>query len=105
MSTIGKVFIVLNFILSAAFVGWALNTLATTEEYKKQLADAKTSQRQRLAEKQKEIDELRSREPDCRHQERRRSAQERDQYQVRRRPDEDPARRAQALERPRCRAR
>ncbi len=37
MSAIGRIFLVLNLILSALFVGWAANALSTSEEYKKQL--------------------------------------------------------------------
>ena len=40
MSPIGRIFLVLNLILSAAFLGWASNSLAQTDDYKLQLADA-----------------------------------------------------------------
>jgi myosin heavy subunit len=39
MSPIGRIFIVLNLILSAAFLGWASNSLAQTEDFKKQRDD------------------------------------------------------------------
>jgi predicted nucleic acid-binding Zn-ribbon protein len=39
MSAIGRIFLVLNLILSALFVGWAANALSTSEEYKKQFDD------------------------------------------------------------------
>jgi hypothetical protein len=45
MSPIGRIFIVLNLILSAAFLGWASNSLAQTEDFKQQVAG-----------KQKELD-------------------------------------------------
>lgn len=37
MSAIGRIFLVLNLILSAVFLGWASNALSTSEEYKGQL--------------------------------------------------------------------
>lgn len=37
MSTIGKVFIVLNLLMSAAFLGWAANAVATNQDFKTQL--------------------------------------------------------------------
>jgi DNA repair exonuclease SbcCD ATPase subunit len=58
MSTIFKVIIALNLLLSAAFVGWAGNALGHAEDYKKQLADAKAASEKALAEKQKEVDDL-----------------------------------------------
>jgi len=46
MSSIGRIFIVLNLILSAAFLGWAANTVATNQDYKAQFLaeqDARTA--------------------------------------------------------------
>ena len=37
MSAIGRIFLVLNLILSALFLGWASNALSTSKEYKGQL--------------------------------------------------------------------
>ncbi|MFT4710829.1 MAG: hypothetical protein ACI9D0_001452 [Bacteroidia bacterium] len=37
MSAIGRIFLVLNLILSAVFLGWASNALSTSDEYKGQL--------------------------------------------------------------------
>jgi hypothetical protein len=37
MSSIGRIFIVLNLILSAAFLGWAANALGSAQDYKQQL--------------------------------------------------------------------
>lgn len=37
MSAIGRIFLVLNLILSALFLGWASNALSTSEEYKGKL--------------------------------------------------------------------
>src|SRR5688572_20130708 len=58
MSTIGKVFIILNLILSAGFMGWAANALGHAEDYKAQLASAKKASDEALAAKQKEVDDL-----------------------------------------------
>src|SRR5262245_15409939 len=58
MSTIGKVFIILNLLLSAGFLGWSANALSHAEDYKAQLAAAKKSSEEALAAKQKELDDL-----------------------------------------------
>jgi DNA repair exonuclease SbcCD ATPase subunit len=58
MSNIGKVFIILNLLLSAGFLGWAANALSHAEDYKTQLASAKKASEEALAGKQKEIDAL-----------------------------------------------
>src|SRR5262245_1960510 len=58
MSNIGKVFIILNLVLSAGFLGWAANALSHAEDYKAQMASAKKANDEALAAKQKEIDEL-----------------------------------------------
>jgi septal ring factor EnvC (AmiA/AmiB activator) len=58
MSPIGRIFIVLNLILSAAFLGWAANALGTTKELKKELADAQTAHATALAAKDDELAKL-----------------------------------------------
>lgn len=58
MSPIGRIFVVLNLILSAAFFGWAYNALSTTDNYKKQLDEAKTAHAAELAKKDEEISKL-----------------------------------------------
>jgi len=58
MSNVGRVFIVLNLIFSAAFLGWAANALSHAEEYKVQMASAKKASDEALAAKQKEVDDL-----------------------------------------------
>jgi len=58
MSTIGKVFIIVNLILSAAFLGWAANYSAHARDYKGELAKAQAASEQALAAKQKEVDDL-----------------------------------------------
>jgi prefoldin subunit 5 len=58
MSNIGKVFIILNLVLSAGFLGWAANALSHAEDYKAQLAAAKKASEDALAAKQKEVDDL-----------------------------------------------
>ncbi len=40
MSTIGKIFVVLNLVLAAAFVGWAANAVSTSGDWKKKYAEA-----------------------------------------------------------------
>ena len=37
MSPIGKIFVILNLFLAAAFLGWASSALATNQNYKSQL--------------------------------------------------------------------
>jgi len=58
MSPIGRIFIVLNLILSAAFVGWAASALEKTEQYKKQLADEKTASAAAIEAKDRELSDL-----------------------------------------------
>ena len=60
MSPIGRIFIVLNLILSAAFLGWAANALATTEDYKQQLQDERASLGAELLAKEDEVSQLNS---------------------------------------------
>jgi len=40
MSSIGKIFVVLNLVLAAAFVGWAANAVSLSGEFKKKYEDA-----------------------------------------------------------------
>jgi predicted nucleic acid-binding Zn-ribbon protein len=56
MSPIGRIFLVLNLILSAVFLGWASNSLGQTENFKKrleaketELADAKKASEEEIA--------------------------------------------------------
>jgi DNA repair exonuclease SbcCD ATPase subunit len=58
MSTIGRVFIVLNLLLSAAFLGWASNALNQTRMYKEEIAAAKKTSDEAMAAKEKELSEL-----------------------------------------------
>ena len=54
MSSIGRIFIVLNLLLSAAFLGWAANALSTADGLEEQLATAKTEHAAALAELQEQ---------------------------------------------------
>jgi prefoldin subunit 5 len=58
MSPIGRIFIVLNLILAAAFLGWAANALATTDNYREQLEQANAENAAAIAAKDKEISDL-----------------------------------------------
>jgi hypothetical protein len=58
MSPIGRIFIVLNLILAAAFLGWAANALATTDNYREQLEQANADSAAAIAAKDKEISDL-----------------------------------------------
>lgn len=58
MSPIGRIFIVLNLILSAAFLGWAANALEKTGKYKDELAAAKKLHADDVAAKEKELADL-----------------------------------------------
>lgn len=58
MSPIGRIFLVLNLILSAAFLGWASNSLAQTEDFKTQLATAKSDAAAKETELNGEIEGL-----------------------------------------------
>lgn len=55
MSPIGRIFIVLNLLLSGLFVGWAASNLANAEDYQKQLADKETELATVTAEKDDQI--------------------------------------------------
>jgi hypothetical protein len=58
MSSIGKIFIVLNLILSAAFVGWAANALGKTEDLTQKVADVTAEKDKAINEKEDEISKL-----------------------------------------------
>jgi prefoldin subunit 5 len=58
MSPIGRIFIVLNLILSAAFLGWASNALGKTADYKDQIAKLQTDNAEALKKKDEEISKL-----------------------------------------------
>jgi len=58
MSPIGRIFLVLNLILSAAFLGWASNSLAQTEDFKTQLNTAKTEAQEQADELEAQIENL-----------------------------------------------
>ncbi len=58
MSSIGKIFIVLNLILSAAFVGWAANALGKTEDLTAELVRAQEAYEQEVKKKDAEIAKL-----------------------------------------------
>jgi len=58
MSPIGRIFIVLNLILSAAFLGWAANALATTEDSKQELENERARFAAELDAKDDQISQL-----------------------------------------------
>lgn len=58
MSPIGRIFIVLNLILSAAFLGWAANALGTTKKLNEELARVKTEHATALQAKEDELSKL-----------------------------------------------
>ena len=58
MSPIGRIFIVLNLVLAAAFLGWAANALGTTDDFKSQLADKVAELDKFRTEKEAEIGDL-----------------------------------------------
>jgi hypothetical protein len=58
MSPIGRIFIVLNLILSAAFLGWAANALEKTGKYRDDLAAEKKLHADDLAAKEVELSGL-----------------------------------------------
>jgi len=59
MSPIGRMFIVLNLVLAAAFLGWASNALSTVQDYKGQLETEKSEHNDTAAAKDEEISKLR----------------------------------------------
>jgi predicted nucleic acid-binding Zn-ribbon protein len=58
MSPIGRIFLVLNLILSAAFLGWASNSLAQAENYKGLLTAKETELAEAIRANEKEIADL-----------------------------------------------
>jgi len=58
MSPIGRIFVVLNLILSAAFLGWAANALSTTQDWKKKYTDEQTARAADVAKKDEELSKL-----------------------------------------------
>ena len=58
MSPIGRIFIVVNLVLAAAFLGWASNALSTTEDWKARAEKAKADMDAAVAEKESEITDL-----------------------------------------------
>lgn len=58
MSPIGRIFLVLNLILAAAFLGWAANALATSQEYKTKWEEEQTLRQRDVDMKAAEIGEL-----------------------------------------------
>jgi len=60
MSTIGKVFVVLNLLLAAVFLGYASTALATTASYKKDLEAERKAHEATIEEKDAEIAEART---------------------------------------------
>lgn len=61
MSPIGRIFLVLNLILSAVFLGWASNSLAQTEDFKVQLAEANKMSAAEKVQLEGEIEDLKTR--------------------------------------------
>ncbi len=58
MSPIGRIFIVLNLVLSAAFIGWAANALGAAENYKEQLEQANKDHATMILAKDTDISKL-----------------------------------------------
>ncbi len=58
MSPIGRIFIVLNLLLSAAFLGWASSSLAQSQDYKAKFEDKKAEMAEAVADKENEISKL-----------------------------------------------
>lgn len=58
MSPIGRIFVVLNLILSAAFLGWAANALSTTKNYKELYEKEQQAHKDAVAGKEKELSDL-----------------------------------------------
>ncbi len=77
MSAIGRIFIVLNLILAAGFLGWASSALTTVEDYKGQLADKQAELDTLVQEKDDEISAI-TNERDARTDESRTAREERD---------------------------
>jgi chromosome segregation ATPase len=58
MSPIGKVFVVLNLVLAAAFLGWAANALSTTQQWKDEYEKEVKARAADVAAKDDEISKL-----------------------------------------------
>ncbi len=58
MSPIGRMFIVLNLVLAAAFLGWASNALSTVQDYKSQLETEQADHAATASGKDDEISKL-----------------------------------------------
>jgi len=58
MSNIGRIFIVLNLVLSAAFLGWALNALSTSQDLTKALSEEKAAHAAAVQAKEAELSKL-----------------------------------------------
>ncbi len=58
MSPIGRIFLVLNLVLAAAFLGWASNSLATSQEWKTKYEEAAAAHETALGDKDGEISAL-----------------------------------------------
>lgn len=58
MSPIGRIFVVLNLILSATFLGWASTSLATTEDWRGKHEQSMQEHEGMLAEKDKAVSAL-----------------------------------------------
>lgn len=58
MSPIGRIFVVLNLILAAVFLGWASTSLATAENWRQQHDDSKQEHEAMLAEKDQAVSTL-----------------------------------------------
>ena len=58
MSPIGRIFVVLNLILSAAFLGWAANALSTTNDWRKKYSDEQAARAADVAKKDEELSRL-----------------------------------------------
>jgi predicted nucleic acid-binding Zn-ribbon protein len=57
MSAIGRIFVILNLVLAAAFVGWAATSLAKGSEWMKQYDTEKAAHEATKAELQKQLDD------------------------------------------------
>lgn len=61
MSPIGRIFLILNLILSAVFLGWASNVLATSQDYKVRAETAETALEASKTELEEQISALNTR--------------------------------------------
>jgi hypothetical protein len=60
MSSIGKIFVVLNLVLAAAFVGWAANAVNNSGEWKKKYEDATAAATKEKAQLETELSKVRA---------------------------------------------